>query len=262
MHYHRWGSQPLAPATLLSLQASAAVYEIVSGFKGYILWTLAFLVQDDSQDDCSFWKLKGSAMGRIDIPLGPEADEAQKPRCAWCGDISRTVCGRCKVRWYCTPRFALRMLLMDNKRVAAKPMELQMLFWPKVWASDCGDLSINSLHFFCLIVSVIKSGFSFHCILIKVFWRSEMISNGSMNLMKKESIPQRRRMQALFLLNLFGANRFCRMSAIWLEIRASDCLCTCRGDMSPVRRGALSILRDSLRCTLGDQFGGLEDSKW
>jgi len=63
-------------------------------------------------------------MGRIDIPLGPEADEAQKPRCAWCGDISRTVCGRCKVRWYCTPRFALRMLLMDNKRVAAKRLNL------------------------------------------------------------------------------------------------------------------------------------------
>lgn len=50
-----------------------------------------------------------------------------------------------------------------------------------------------------------------------------MISNGSMNLMKKESIPQRRRMQdygklfvrlVLLNLNLFGANRFCRMSAI------------------------------------------------
>ncbi|CAK9079091.1 unnamed protein product [Durusdinium trenchii] len=44
-------------------------------------------------------------MGRVDIPLGPQpagSEEKQLPRCAWCGDASRTVCGRCKGRAYCS----------------------------------------------------------------------------------------------------------------------------------------------------------------
>ena len=41
-------------------------------------------------------------MGRVDIPLGPQVEEKQLPRCAWCGDVSRTVCGRCKSRAYCS----------------------------------------------------------------------------------------------------------------------------------------------------------------
>ncbi|CAE7528220.1 unnamed protein product [Symbiodinium natans] len=41
-------------------------------------------------------------MGRVDIPLASvEEDAKELPRCAWCGDISRSVCGYCKVRAYC-----------------------------------------------------------------------------------------------------------------------------------------------------------------
>lgn len=41
-------------------------------------------------------------MGRIDIPLGPTPEpEKELPRCAWCGDTAKTVCGRCKARSYC-----------------------------------------------------------------------------------------------------------------------------------------------------------------
>lgn len=43
-------------------------------------------------------------MGRVDIPLGPDPGPTAEafPRCAWCGDASKTVCGRCKVRAYCS----------------------------------------------------------------------------------------------------------------------------------------------------------------
>ena len=57
------------------------------------------------KSSCHCWP----QMGRVDIPLGPdpgpETAEAF-PRCAWCGDASKTVCGRCKVRAYCAPPFA------------------------------------------------------------------------------------------------------------------------------------------------------------
>eukprot|EP00439_Symbiodinium_sp_Y106_P059971 s419_g8.t2 len=44
------------------------------------------------------------AMGRVELPLlgdGVSAEE-ELPRCSWCGSISRSVCGYCKVRAYCS----------------------------------------------------------------------------------------------------------------------------------------------------------------
>eukprot|EP00931_Biecheleriopsis_adriatica_P117009 TRINITY_DN92575_c0_g1_i1.p1 TRINITY_DN92575_c0_g1~~TRINITY_DN92575_c0_g1_i1.p1 ORF type:complete len:453 (+),score=89.24 TRINITY_DN92575_c0_g1_i1:124-1482(+) len=43
-------------------------------------------------------------MGRFDIPLAPDAPQPKQelPRCSWCGDASRTLCGRCKARAYCS----------------------------------------------------------------------------------------------------------------------------------------------------------------
>lgn len=43
-------------------------------------------------------------MGKVDIPLFDQEPEKKKelPRCAWCGSFSRTICGRCKVRAYCS----------------------------------------------------------------------------------------------------------------------------------------------------------------
>ncbi|CAE7676162.1 unnamed protein product [Symbiodinium sp. KB8] len=43
-------------------------------------------------------------MGRVELPLlgdGVSAEE-ELPRCSWCGSVSRSVCGYCKVRPYCS----------------------------------------------------------------------------------------------------------------------------------------------------------------
>mmetsp|Transcript_8064 Transcript_8064/g.15108 ORF Transcript_8064/g.15108 Transcript_8064/m.15108 type:complete len:554 (-) Transcript_8064:47-1708(-) len=44
-------------------------------------------------------------MGRVDIPLYDRDQEEKKvelPQCAWCGSKSKTICGRCKSRAYCS----------------------------------------------------------------------------------------------------------------------------------------------------------------
>lgn len=43
-------------------------------------------------------------MGRVDIPLAEPQEPVTKelPQCAWCGERSKTVCSRCKVRAYCS----------------------------------------------------------------------------------------------------------------------------------------------------------------
>ncbi|CAE7391171.1 unnamed protein product [Symbiodinium sp. CCMP2592] len=43
-------------------------------------------------------------MGRVELPLLGDGVSAQEelPRCSWCGSISRSVCGYCKVRAYCS----------------------------------------------------------------------------------------------------------------------------------------------------------------
>lgn len=44
-------------------------------------------------------------MGRVDIPLYDQCQEEKKPQlpqCAWCGSKSKTICGRCKSRAYCS----------------------------------------------------------------------------------------------------------------------------------------------------------------
>mmetsp|Transcript_9409 Transcript_9409/g.17403 ORF Transcript_9409/g.17403 Transcript_9409/m.17403 type:complete len:462 (-) Transcript_9409:19-1404(-) len=43
-------------------------------------------------------------MGRLDIPLNAVLEDVEEqPHCAWCGSVSRSVCGYCKVRAYCSP---------------------------------------------------------------------------------------------------------------------------------------------------------------
>lgn len=44
-------------------------------------------------------------MGRVDIPLidqEPEEKKVELPQCNWCGSKSKTICGRCKSRAYCS----------------------------------------------------------------------------------------------------------------------------------------------------------------
>ena len=78
----------------------------------YILCTSMCYQTENCRLPCSFWQVKLSLLASdgarghsLGPDPGPETAEAF-PRCAWCGDASKTVCGRCKVRAYCAPPFA------------------------------------------------------------------------------------------------------------------------------------------------------------